>query len=101
MGSQALAEGFMLLGFETFEGADSKKVEEQLSQLLKNKERALVFLEDYLTQQPGPYFLQARSQAAGLIITEIPALNTPETYRPSVEELVTRVLGPSVLDTST
>jgi hypothetical protein len=45
-------------------------------------------------------FLQARTQAAGIIITEIPSLNRPENYRPPVEDLVAKVLGPSVLDQS-
>ena len=98
MGSHALAEGFALLGFETFPNATTDMVEDILAELLKNKEKALVFLEDQLTQQQGSTFLRARSEAAGIIITEIPPLNAPETYRPSVEELVARVLGPAVLD---
>jgi vacuolar-type H+-ATPase subunit F/Vma7 len=101
MGSNALAEGFALLGFEIFPGATTDTVETVLSELLKKKEKALVFIEDNLTQQPGPYFLRARSEAAGIIMTEIPPLSAPETYRPSVEQLIARVLGPSVLDKPT
>jgi vacuolar-type H+-ATPase subunit F/Vma7 len=100
MGNQALAEGFALLGFETFPNATVENVENELSKLLKDKERALVFLENHLTHQPCSAFLRVRSEAAGIIITEIPSLSTPDTYRPSVEELVERVLGPSVLDKS-
>ncbi len=98
MGSQALAEGFALLGFEIFQDSTVEMVENELSKLLKSKERALVCLENTLTQQPGPFFLRARTESAGIIITEIPPLSTPETYRPSVEDLVARVLGSSVLD---
>jgi vacuolar-type H+-ATPase subunit F/Vma7 len=101
MGSQALADGFALLGFDIFPNATTEIVESELSKLLKSQERALVFLEDSLTRQPGPAFLRARTEAAGIIITEIPPLNAPETYHPSVEDLVARVLGPSVLDKST
>jgi len=101
MGSQALAEGFALLGFETFRNATVDIVENELAKLLTKQERALVFLEDNLTQKPGASFLRARSESAGIIITEIPPLNAPNTYRPSVEELVVRVLGASVLDKPT
>jgi vacuolar-type H+-ATPase subunit F/Vma7 len=101
IGSNALAEGFALLGFQIFANATTDTVEQILSELLKNKEKALVFVENYLTQQPGSSFLRARSEAAGIIITEIPPLNAPETYRPSVEQLVARVLGPSVLEKPT
>ncbi|NJO15516.1 MAG: hypothetical protein HC877_07150 [Thioploca sp.] len=100
MGSQTLAEGFALLGFETVSNATVETVENILGQLLKDKASALIFLEDNLTAKPGPMFLQARTQAAGMIITEIPSLNRPENYRPPVEDLVAKVLGPSVLDPS-
>jgi vacuolar-type H+-ATPase subunit F/Vma7 len=97
MGSQALAEGFALIGFEIFPNATTELVETELSKLLKSQEKALVLLEDSLTQQPGPSFLHARTKAAGIILSEIPPLNAPEDYHPSVEALVARVLGPSVL----
>jgi vacuolar-type H+-ATPase subunit F/Vma7 len=98
MGSEALADGFALLGFEIFTHAVQADVEQLLAELLKHKQKALVFLEDNLTHSPQDAFLRARSEAAGIIITEIPALNAPETYRPMVEDLVVRVLGASVLD---
>ncbi|TGO03606.1 hypothetical protein PN36_02910 [Candidatus Thiomargarita nelsonii] len=98
MGSQALADGFTLLGFETFSNATTETVESELSKLIKSKERALVFIEDSLTRQPGPSFLRARTEVAEIIITEIPPLNAPNNYHSSVEKLVARVLGPSVLD---
>ncbi len=96
MGSNALAEGFALLGFETFPNATLDTVENTLTELLKKQSKALVFLENSLTT--GPVFLQARSESTGIIITEIPALNEPDSYKPSVEELVERVLGSSVLE---
>jgi vacuolar-type H+-ATPase subunit F/Vma7 len=100
MGNAALSDGFALLGFEIFPKATPEVVETELANLLKNEERALVFLEDYLTHQPGAAFLRARAEAAGIIITEIPALDAPATYRPVVEDLVVRVLGSSILDKS-
>ncbi len=96
MGSNALAEGFALLGFEIFPNATLETVENILNGLLKKQSKALVFLEDNLTT--GSAFLQARSEATGIIITEIPALNEPDSYKPSVEELVEKILGSSVLE---
>ena len=98
MGSKALADGFALLGFEIFPDASSEMLENELAKILKEKERALIFVENDLTQQPGPFFLRARSKSAEIIITEIPPLKSPNTYHPSVENLVVRVLGASVLD---
>ncbi len=98
MGSNALADGFALLGFETFPDATTVQVESVLSELLTNKENALLFLEEKLVRQPGPAFLRARRESGRIVITEIPQLSSPDSYHPSVEELVARVLGPSVLE---
>lgn len=106
MGSKALTDGFALLGFETFPNATTSQVEEVLMGLLKHQEKALIFLESTLTHKPGsnspeeilPALSRIRREAAWVVLTEIPALNSPETYRPSVEDLVARVLGDSVLD---
>jgi len=100
MGSQELCEGFALLGFETFPNATPKNVEQVLSELMKNQEKALVFLENNLSHEPSEVFLRARSESDRIIITEIPSLNAPNTYRPSVESLIARVLGTAVLDKS-
>jgi len=109
MGHKALTDGFALLGFETFPNADADTVESVLSELLLSKEKAIVFLEERLTHaeqaessskqiHTESSLLRARREAARVIITEIPPLNAPETYRPLVEDLVNRVLGSKVLD---
>lgn len=99
LGSESLAEGFALLGFEVFADATVATVEKVLTDLLKHKGKALVFVEDTLSRQPSPSFLRVRNESDRIVITEIPALNAPETYKPLVEELVTRVLGAAVLET--
>jgi len=98
MGSEALCEGFALLGFETFSNATPKNVEEILLELSKAQEKALVFLENNLSHEPSSVFLRARSESDRIIITEIPSLNAPDTYKPSVENLIARVLGTAVLN---
>jgi len=101
LGSEALADGFALLGFEIFPNATVETVEKVLADLLKRKEKALVFIEDTLSRQPSPSFLQVRNESDRIVITEIPPLHAPETYQPLVEDLVVRVLGAAVLETET
>ncbi len=108
MGSRALTDGLALLGFETFPEATALQVEELLTGLLARQEKALVLLESTLIYQAGaatadrilPAVSRARREAAWVIISEIPPLNSPDTYRPSVETLVTKLLGESVLEKS-
>lgn len=98
LGSAALAEGFALTGFEIFPNATVDTVEKVLVEVLKRKEKALIFVEDSLSRQPSPSFLRARNESDRIVITEIPPLHAPENYQPLVEELVGRVLGPAVLE---
>ncbi len=98
MGGQALTEGFALLGFETHADATPEDVERMLSALLRNKEKALVFLEHSLSHGAGPQLARVRKEGGHIVVSEVPPLQAPKDYRPPVEELVRRVLGPSALE---
>ena len=98
MGGQALIDGFALLGFETYADATSGDVEQMLSELIRNKEKALLFLEHSLSRAAGPHLARVRKEGGHIIVSEVPPLHAPEDYRPPVEELVSRVLGPSALE---
>jgi vacuolar-type H+-ATPase subunit F/Vma7 len=97
MGSAPLVEGFALLGFETFPDATPQDVERLLSGMLRERERALVLLEQKLAED-GPALEQVRREGGSILVTEIPALGSPESYRSPVEELVLKVLGPGALE---
>ena len=97
MVSEALAEGFTLLGFETYVDVGSDDVEDVVAGLLRDKDRALVFIEHGMARAGSPMLARARREAGHVVITEIPPLHAPSDYRPPVEELVLRVLGPSAL----
>ncbi len=98
MGSQALIEGFGLLGFETHTNAKPEDVERILTELLRTKEKALVFLEHGLARCGTACLERVRREGGQIVVTEVPPLHAPKDYRPPVEDLVTRVLGPSALE---
>jgi vacuolar-type H+-ATPase subunit F/Vma7 len=98
LGSQALAEGFALLGAETHADATPEDVERVLKGLVRAREKALVFIEHTLARADIPSLGQVRREGGRIVVSEVPPLHTPADYRPPVEELVTRVLGPSALE---
>ncbi len=98
MGGQALIDGFALLGCETHADATPEDVERVLLELLRRKEKALLFLEHSISRTGGPNLERVRSEGGDIVISEIPPLQAPEDYHPPVEELVTRILGPSALE---
>jgi vacuolar-type H+-ATPase subunit F/Vma7 len=56
LGSAGLAEGFSLIGAETYPDADPAKVDEVLAQLVKDGSDALVLLESHLAHAGGYWF---------------------------------------------
>lgn len=97
MGSAPLVEGFALIGFETYPDATYEDVERLLSALLRERERALVLLEQELVED-GEALAQVRREGGSILVTEIPPLGKPGAYRSPVEELVLKVLGSGALE---
>lgn len=100
MGSAALTQGFELLGFETWPDATAEQMEQVLQELLRTGVKALVLVEHELAEQGGAGFRRVRAEGGRIVLTEIPPLHAPADYRPPVEELVRRVLGPNALEKS-
>ena len=98
MGTAALAEGFALLGFETYPDADAARVEKVLEELVRGQHEALVILEQHLARNDGVFLKQVRNESGRIVVTEVPPLHAPADYRPPVEELVERSLGASALE---
>ncbi len=97
-GSSELMDGFALLGIETHADADGARIESILSELSRNRERALVYIQQDLMQADIPIVKQLRAQGGNILICEIPGLRDVDDYRPQVETLIGRVLGSSTLE---
>ena len=98
MGGHALTEGFELLGFEGFTNPTAETVEQVIGDLLRQGEKALVFLEDGIASKDSRVLAQVHREGGRIVIAEVPAVRAPQAYRGRVEELVLRVLGPSALE---
>ena len=98
LGSQALVEGFSLLGAETYADAGAGDEERVLKSLVRSREKALVFIEHTLAREKTPTLSRVRREGGRIVVSEVPPLHTPADYQPPVEELVRRVLGPSALE---
>ena len=97
-GSSALMDGFALLGIETHADASHDTIDQVLSELSRNRERALVYLQQDLMQADIPIVAQLRGQGGNILISEIPSLDNVDEYRPQVEKLIGRVLGSATLE---
>lgn len=98
IGNSALMDGFALLGIQTYADASADKINAVLSELSRNRERALVYLQQDLMSADIPMIQQLRIQGSSILLCEIPDLHAAEEYQPAVEKLIGRVLGSSVLE---
>ena len=98
IGNAALMDGFALLGIKTYADASAEEINAVLTELMRKRERALVYLQQNLMSADIPMVQQLRTRGGLILICEIPDLHTPEDYQPEVEKLIGRVLGSSVLE---
>jgi vacuolar-type H+-ATPase subunit F/Vma7 len=97
-GDSALMDGFALLGIETHADESAQRIDSMLAELERNRERALVFMQQDLMTAEIPMIQQLRMQGGSILICEIPGLSAAADFQPSVEALIGRVLGSSVLE---
>jgi vacuolar-type H+-ATPase subunit F/Vma7 len=98
LGSAELTDGFRLIGVETHPDATPETVATLLRQLTDRDQNALVFIEHGLARRAGPALQRVRNEASRIVVTEIPPLNDPGSYKPAVDDLVRSTLGPSALE---
>lgn len=101
MGSEALTQGFALIGFETFPNAGEDDLRKLLRELIDSRQQALIFLEPELARCDCPELRRVRVEGGRILVTEVPPLHLPAEHRPLVEELVANVLGEAALEEST
>ncbi len=98
MGNSALMDGFSLLGIQTYADESTDTINDVLSDLKRNQQRALVFMQHDLINKDIPMVKTLRQSGGSILICEIPNLQEADDYQPAVEKLIGRVLGASVLE---
>ncbi len=98
IGSPALMDGFSLLGVETLVDPDRTEFERLLQDLLRRRERALIYLQQSPQWSESPLLQQIRREGGELLVSELPPLHQVERPEPLVEALIARVMGRSVLE---
>jgi vacuolar-type H+-ATPase subunit F/Vma7 len=97
MGHAALMDGFALLGIETWPDATVEDVERVLSDLIRKRGRALIYLQSNLAQDSSGMLQRVRNEGGDILISEIPDILSARDYRAPVEMLIERVLGQHAL----
>jgi vacuolar-type H+-ATPase subunit F/Vma7 len=97
-GSAPLTEGFSLVGFEALPDATIEELDEVLNELLMQRQKALVLVEESLARGNSPSLARIRKEGGHIVVVEIPHLNAPSEYHPQIDEMILSILGPNALD---
>jgi len=98
MGDDSLADGFRLIGFETYPNPAPDEVDRVLSGLLTTNESAFVLLEDGLMQSDIPSLQRVLGEGGRIVILAIPPLTGPPQLTSEVAERLEAMFGPAALN---
>ena len=96
IGEAELMDGFALLGIETHAALTDDAIEALLTDLVRSRERALVYIQQDLIREEIPILQRLRLEGGSILVCEIPELHGAREYQPEVEKLIGRVLGSSM-----
>jgi vacuolar-type H+-ATPase subunit F/Vma7 len=81
-------DGFRLAGVEVMPNASADQLEALLKSLVSNKEKALVLIENGLTDEPGPWLRRVRTEGGRVVVVQIPSLAHAGEYHSDVDRLI-------------
>ncbi|MCU7906686.1 MAG: V-type ATP synthase subunit F [Candidatus Thiodiazotropha sp. (ex Epidulcina cf. delphinae)] len=93
VGSHALTDGFRLIGFETLTEPDAGMLDEMLSRLLKEKQRALLIIEQSVNQVGSKLLEQIRSEGGHIVLSEVPSLQDPDNFQSELDGQLKKLTG--------
>jgi vacuolar-type H+-ATPase subunit F/Vma7 len=93
IGDDSLADGFRLIGFETFPNPKPSEVDEIFRTLLRTGEKAFVIVEDQLMQADISGLDRVRAEGGRIVIAAVPRLKETPKLSSDVAERLDAMFG--------
>jgi vacuolar-type H+-ATPase subunit F/Vma7 len=93
LGDDRLADGFRLIGFETFPSPDPDQVSQVFSELLRNREKAFVIVDDRIMRSDIEGVAQVRREGGRIVVVSVPQLNQPMQLASEVSDRIAALFG--------
>lgn len=97
LGDTALGDGFRLIGFETPVVTDGTSLSLLLQQLQQSKQRAFVLIDSLLARSHADLLEQVRAEGGHIVLSEVPALHSPEDFYCDIDARIESLLGSQAL----
>ena len=86
MGEAPLADGFRLIGFETWPDPSVDQVERLVRELSAQRENAFLVIDQSLAAANLPSIQRIRKEGGHIVISAVPPLNNPDAFRPLIDD---------------
>ncbi|MCF7985081.1 MAG: V-type ATP synthase subunit F [Thiohalocapsa sp.] len=93
LGEDSLADGFRLIGFEIHSSPDRDDVERIVRELQREREHALIIIDDAMMQAQIPALEQVRAEGGRIVVISVPPLAGPTRLGSNVAERLASMFG--------
>lgn len=97
LGEDRLADGFRLIGFETYPNPDPQDVDRILRDLQRQREKAFVVVDEAVMSQDIPNLRRVRREGGRIVVIAVPALNVPPKLTSEVAARLAALFGAATL----
>lgn len=95
LGDDSLADGFRLIGFETFPNPAPEEVERLFRALLRGRENAFVIVDDRIMQSDIQSLHEVRQEGGRIVVVSVPTLRDPPRLASDVADRLQAMFGSS------
>ncbi len=93
MGEAALTDGFKLIGFETWADPSQEILDNELTRLLRNREKAFIILGHKLANCDSALLRKIRAEGGYIVITQVPSLAEPDNFHCEIDDRLQQLIG--------
>jgi vacuolar-type H+-ATPase subunit F/Vma7 len=95
LGDDSLADGFRLIGFETFPNPEPEEVDRIFRELQRGRENAFVVVDDRIMQSEVSGLREVRREGGRIVVAAVPALKEPPRLASDVADRLRAMFGSS------
>jgi vacuolar-type H+-ATPase subunit F/Vma7 len=93
LGEKALAQGFSLIGFETWPDASVAELDDVLAEIRNDAQGALVIIDQRLAAAGSKRLPIINSEGRHVVVIEVPSLSDAKGFRLDIDAQVEALLG--------
>jgi len=86
MGETQLADGFRLIGFETWADPSFEEVERLVREMIARRQNAFLVIDRRIAEADLPSIQRVRREGGHIVVTPVPPLNQPDSFHLRIDD---------------